>query len=107
MGHSSMKIILSNLVKSQLQDIYAYYNEKGQSKYARTIRANIIKKILPLSAMPRLGRIAENISGDIEYRFLIEKNYKIFYRIETNAIRISYIFDTRQAPDKLSSQFSE
>jgi toxin ParE1/3/4 len=38
-----------------------------------------------------------------EYRYLVQGNYKIIYRIEGNYIRIAVVFDTRQNPEKLKN----
>jgi len=36
-----------------------------------------------------------------EYRFLVEKNYKIIYCFNANLVEVMAIFVTRQNPEKL------
>lgn len=42
-----------------------------------------------------------------EYHYLIERTYKILYRVDGDTIYIVLIFDTRQSPEKLAKLLSE
>jgi len=66
-----------------------------------------MKRIESLAKMPRLGRVDEYLSGEFEYRYLIEGNYRIYYEIisEDNVILVRYLFDTRQDLVKISDEF--
>ena len=107
MGHSAMTIIILNIVESQIEEIRKYYADAGYENYGLKLRQKIMKKIQPLSEMPRLGRLDPRLSEEFEYRFLLEGRYRIYYEVdsENDLVLISYLFDTRQHPDKLLQEF--
>ena len=90
---------------SKLDDIYDYYTVKASKKIAKSLTDGIINKTIQLINQPFIGQIEENlITRPEEFRYLLYKNYKIIYWVNTdlNRIEIVNIFDTRQNPDKLS-----
>jgi plasmid stabilization system protein ParE len=100
-----MRILWSDLAKAQLREIYRYYKEVAGVKVARSIKNKIIKKSYLLIRQPALGQLEDNpLVANLRYRYLVEGNYKIVYKIfdEKKEILISTVFDTRQNPTKLS-----
>ena len=100
-----MRILWSDLAKAQLNEIYRYYKEVAGVKVARSIKNKIIKKPSLLIKQPEMGQLEDNpMVAYRGYRYLVEGNYKIVYKIydEDKGILISTVFDTRQNPTKLS-----
>ena len=97
-----MKISITKRAQTKLDEIYIYYAELGYGIKGRKIRAAILKRTLSLKTSPEMGQVDEHLrkKGRIR-RYLVEKNYKILYRIEGKKIYITDIFDTRQNPDKM------
>jgi len=53
---------------------------------------------------PQIGQEEELLKQrDVNYRYLVFKNYKLIYSVDTENgfIKISDVFDTRQNPPKL------
>ncbi len=99
-----MRILWSDLSKVQLNEIYRYYKEVAGVKVAKSIKNKIIKKPSLLIKQPEMGQLEDNpIVANRGYRYLVEGNYKIVYKVynEEKEILISTVFDTRQNPTKL------
>lgn len=100
------RIIWSAFSEQQIDEIFSFYKQKTKSY---VIASRIIKRILLapniLTYNPKLGQI-ENLLKDkeLEYRYIVESNYKIIYTIdeEKKFIKILDIFDTRQNPEKIN-----
>ena len=76
-----MKVIWTELAKSQLQEAYQYYKEVANRKVATTIKAKIYEKMRKLSRFPEIGQRENNpLVGAMNYRYLVSGNYKIVYR---------------------------
>ena len=83
-------------------NIFNFYNEIASYHVAQNIINKIVDKTILLIEQPYIGQIEESlVDMEFEYRYLIESNYKIIYRIETSIVIISSVFDCRQNPDKL------
>jgi toxin ParE1/3/4 len=97
-----IKILWSDIALAQLEDIFDYHKIIASQAVARKLVKSIVQKTLILQTTPSIG-VKEPLLSDrpVEYRFLVEKNYKIIYRFNDNLIRINMIFDCRQNPSKL------
>ena len=93
------RIVWLENAKNDLKDIVLYYNERnGSTVYSRKL-VNVLKSsLLLLETNPFLGIKVKNKEN---YRVLIIKNYKVFYKILLNRIEIMLVWDTRQNPDKI------
>ncbi len=98
-------VIWSAFSEKLIDEIFDYYEQKTKSY---SIAKSIIEKILLapniLRNNPKLGqREALLKDRNVEYRYIIESNYKLIYYIDENTktINISDVFDTRQNPIKL------
>lgn len=69
---------------------------------AKKLVKRIVESTLRLQKFPYTGK-KENLLADRkkEYRFIVEKHYKIIYWIEGNYIKIAAVFDSRQNPTKI------
>lgn len=95
------RVIWSDGSIRDLRSIYHFLSKRSEKA-----AIELIKKILECEPQivkyPLSGTIYFSEGLGIEFRFLIEGNYKIIYRIEGSFIMINAIFDTRQDPDKLN-----
>jgi plasmid stabilization system protein ParE len=97
-----VKILWSDTALAQLEDIFDFHKITANHAVAIKLVKSIVQKTLILQSTPLLG-VKEPLLSEksFEYRFLVEKNYKIIYRFNDNLIRIITIFDCRQNPSKL------
>ncbi|WPR70954.1 type II toxin-antitoxin system RelE/ParE family toxin [Flavobacterium sp. NG2] len=99
-----LKIYWTDFSKKELQKIFEYYKVKASLKVAKNFTIGIAKETLKLKKQPEIGQIEELlIDRPNQFRYLVYKNYKIIYWINTseNRIEISDVFDSRQNPVKI------
>ena len=99
-----MKIVWSKFAETQLDKIYKYYENKAGPKIAKKIIKGIISEPKKLIKAPLIGPKEELLlQREFVYRYLIYKNYKLIYSIDTKNrfIKIADVFDTRQNPIKI------
>ena len=96
-----MKILVENLAKQQLADIY-YYNLNYSLKNAIEINLDIIKQIESLEKSPYIGRLIPEISDkhfrEIIYKKTRHSRYRIKYYIseKSDSIYILSIINSKQ-----------
>lgn len=96
-----MKVLVENLAKKQLVDIY-YYNYQYSLKNAIETNRNIIELIDSLEDSPYIGRYITEMSDkrfrEIIYRRTRHFGYRIMYYIseKSNTIYILNIINSRQ-----------
>jgi len=98
------KIIWSDFSETQLDEIYEYYVKKASLKVAAKIVTGIIKESEKLIKASFIGQEEELLKDrEIEYRYLVFKNYKVIYSVDEQIgfIKIADVFDTRQNPPKI------
>jgi toxin ParE1/3/4 len=99
-----MRIVWTELAKSQLKGIYQYHKEVASLNVAKSIKNKILEKTRQLSIHPEIGQREENkLIVALDYRYLVSDSHKIVYKVitEEKIIFIASIFDTRQNPDSL------
>jgi plasmid stabilization system protein ParE len=97
-----IEIKWSELASAQIENIYEYYKEIASHIIARKLVKGIIETSQLLKGNPLLGAIEPLlVDREFEYRFLIEKNYKIIYHLDGRLVRIAAIIDCRQNPKKI------
>ncbi|WP_376778733.1 type II toxin-antitoxin system RelE/ParE family toxin [Chryseobacterium taichungense] len=97
-----MKIIWTDFAIENLKIIFEYYTAKANRKVAHKIRKQILNSTRQLIQNPQSGQIELYLEKlNQQYRYILSKNFKIIYKIETNHIIINDIFDTRQNPIKM------
>lgn len=91
-----MVVIWSALAEEQLNNEIDYYLKE----VTKTLLETLICSTNRLTTFPYLGiLIVENPL----YRVLVEGHYKIIYSVEEEYIRVAFLFNTRQDPEKLQS----
>lgn len=99
-----MRILWSVKARLQLREIFDYYRDNASLEVAQSIVGGILESTRNLGRFPKIGRkeeLLEHVSMD--FRYLIEGNYKVLYRINNTDIIISLLFDCRQNPKRLSN----
>ena len=99
------RIIFSKFAENDLLNIVEYYNNINKS-YAKNLFSNIEEKIIKLKTFPDQGRIVSELEKQniIDYRELIEGNYRIIYTVQENNIIIHTIIDSRRNLEDLLIQ---
>lgn len=100
-----LKIYWTDFSKSELHKIFDYYRETASLRTARNLVLEIAQAVLKLQKQPNIGPKEELLlNRKEEFRYLVYKNYKIFYWLnkDDNRIEITDIFDTRQNPAKIN-----
>lgn len=98
------QIIWSEFAESQLDYIFDYYKKKASLRVAKNLLRGIIDAPKKLILAPYIGQTEELLEDrEIQYRYLVFKNYKLIYSVdfENGFIKIADVFDTRQNPQKM------
>lgn len=99
-----MKIKLSPEAYEDLKAIHEYISKNASPARARKVTKRILDSIDQLKSFPYLGKTArfeadENfLREDITLRELVQPPFRIFYRVDTDAIRVITIIDARRKP---------
>ena len=95
-------VILSNFAEDDLKEIIEYYQEIN-SEFSRNLFLAIEDKVKDLKDFPELGRIVPELEKQniLEYRELIEGNYRIIYAIQDKYVTIHTIVDSRRNLEEL------
>ena len=97
-----LKIVWTKFAISELKSIYEFYKYKAGISVAEKIKKRIFIKVKQLQNHPLSGAIEENLfKTEYDYRYLVEGNYKIIYRIENKDVFIIDIFDCRRNPQDM------
>lgn len=99
-----LDIFWTDFAKNELKRIFDYHKEKASHQIARKLVEGIYIATLTLKGKPELGQKEELLlDRPQKFRYLIHKNYKIIYWInsEYDRLEITDIFDTRQNPFKI------
>ena len=97
------QVIWSTEALVDLEVIYDFLAEKSQQAAQRIVRS-LLERARQLESFPESGARHESLRNERkEYRYLVEGNYKIIYRYQSEyqCVYIEIIFDTRYNPDKL------
>lgn len=97
-------VVWSSLAESRIDEIYEYYRVNADHHVAIKLIKKLVGSTNRLSKAPKMGTIEPLlINREVEYRFLVYKNYKIIYSVNhlETQVRIADVFDTRQNPIKI------
>jgi plasmid stabilization system protein ParE len=100
-----MKVIWTKTALTSLYEIYKYYKENVSITIACKVRDNILAIARQLENHTHIGQIEEllkEMKGG--HRYIVKDNCKIIYKIQTNKMYITDVFDTRQDPDKIKER---
>ena len=97
-----LKVYWTDTSIIRLEDIFDHYKFTAGVEVARKIVDSIIDATLRLETQPRIGQREELLKErTLEYRYLVQGNYKIIYWIEEPFVKIATVFDCRQNPVKM------
>ncbi len=92
------KIKWNERALNSFHDIAVYLESEYSTKTSEKFVQNVFDKIAALQKYPTIGRKAPKRKS---IRFiLVEKHYRLYYRVSGSTLIISTIFDTRQNPKK-------
>lgn len=99
-----MKVKITDPAKEELKRIYSYHRRRGYGKKGRKIRKEVMKKAMGLRKYPYMGQKEEYLAhlGKGHRYILVEKRYKVIYRIEGQIIYVTDVFDTQQDESKMN-----
>ena len=99
------KIIFSKFAENDLLEIIEYYNDINKS-FAKNLFSSIEEKVQNLKNFPEQGKIVSELEKQniIDYRELIEGNYRIIYTVQEDTIIIHTIIDSRRNLEDLLIQ---
>jgi plasmid stabilization system protein ParE len=98
-----MKIIWSDRSLKDLDQIFNFYSKLASFGVAQKIVTQLVEKAQILIPYPEIGNLEKfNKPQPFEYRYLVEGNHKLIYRIslDENYILIARAFDSRRNPKK-------
>ncbi|MDN3620870.1 type II toxin-antitoxin system RelE/ParE family toxin [Polaribacter undariae] len=99
-----LNLFWTEFAENELEGIYKYYREKAGIVISKKLIKGIYNETLNLKNQPEIGQIEGVLENrKEEFRYLIYKNYKIIYWINSkeSRIEVSDVFDTRQYPSKI------
>ncbi len=95
-------ILWTKPAKNDLQDIYDYLAEFDEEAAFRVVTRILDKAEILKAGFTEIGQREPLLTHKTDvYRYLVEGNYKIIYRVKGNRVIIDTVFDVRQNPDKL------
>jgi len=98
----ALNVILTETANKNLNNIFHYYKDIANEKVAQRIINKILDKTFLLELQPYSGQIEDLLAKrKFEFRYLVEGNYKIIYRIDEPNVYITTVFDCRQNPVKM------
>lgn len=98
-----MDIFWSDLAKGNLKEIHEFYCLIANKKVANMLIKKLIACPEVLIDHPEMGILeTHHVAIGREFRFLIEGNFKIVYKVfqKEDKILIATVFDTRRDPNK-------
>lgn len=98
-----MKIKFTRNAERRLAQIRDYHASQGNPRKGVKIIKAVRKGTERLKGYPMLGQEEEGLKhfGKGHRYILVEKIYKVIYRVAKRLIFVTDIFDTRQDPDKM------
>lgn len=96
-----LKIHWLDTAKADLRSIRKYYVDNADKKVMHSRVKKITDSVGLLSNNPLLGKEDKELKRTKQYRFLVCGDYKIYYYIRNNIIKIALIWDCRQNPLRL------
>jgi len=100
-----MSVIWTNEALQETIEIYNYYKFRGLTKIAEKIKSKILSSTKNLNKQAKKGQIEEllkNRKG--EYRYILEGNYKIIYKVIEKNVYVIKIFDCRRNPNLINNK---
>jgi plasmid stabilization system protein ParE len=100
-----LTVYWTSFAEDKLNNIFEYYVVKASVRIAKKLVLGIIERTINLDKNPYMGQKEELLADRPQgFRYLVYKNYKIVYWINTGKSRIEIVnvFDCRQNPEKMN-----
>jgi len=96
------KVLISDLAKADLQNIFSYITSVESITRARYVERGILSEIKHLKRFPTAYPKEDFTRMDEKMiRFHVKWHYKILFFIDANTVQVLRIFHTAQSPEKL------
>ena len=96
------KIVVSDLAKTDLQNIVAYISDVESIARSKHVEKGILSEMKRLQRFPSAYPKDEYAStANREIRFIMKWHYKILFYIDEATVQILGIFHSAQNPEKL------
>jgi plasmid stabilization system protein ParE len=97
---SSLVVIWSDPAWMDLEVIFDFIAKNSREQAEKQV-IRIIQRTEQLSTQPLSGPLQPGLDPDLQARYLVQDNYKIFYFVDVDRVVVDTVFDTRQNPEKL------
>jgi plasmid stabilization system protein ParE len=79
----------TDFAQKELDGIYKYYRKKAGITIAKKLVNGIIDETIKLKSQPKIGQVESLLKNrEDEFRYLVYKNYKVIYRLNTDYIYV-------------------
>ncbi len=96
-----MEVVITAKAEFRLGEIHKHYSKEVSPEKATEIVNQIIDRALSLEKLANRGRIDEDLRPFGKgHRYILERHYKIIYRVEEMTVYVTDIFSNWQHPDK-------
>ena len=103
MGSKIEKIIWTNPAIDDLSEVFLFLEVTINTDKAEEITTKLYKRVDDLLKFPEMGTVSYDRYGvKSDYRYLVEKPYKILYSVINSIVYVETIYDTRQDPMGIS-----
>lgn len=91
-------LFLTDDARTNLREIRKYISiDLDNEKSAAKIVGDIVKRMSYLKDMPEIGApLSSRVDFETDYRYLVCGNYNVFYRIETDSVKIIRVLKARR-----------
>lgn len=91
-------LFVTDEARNDLKEIRDYISIKLENeKSAIKIVGSIIRRMSQLKDMPEIGTpLSLRVNFETDYRYLVCGNYNVFYRIETDTVKIIRVLNARR-----------
>ncbi len=97
-----MEIEWTEIAKKNIRKLYKFYSKTASEEVAKKILEPLFPFVLTLKEINLIGQEEADLkhlkSG---HRYLVFGHNKIIYKLKSEKIYITHVFDTRQDPVKL------
>jgi toxin ParE1/3/4 len=86
-----MKVIWRDEATANLENIYTYISLYHAEERARSLVNRLVARADDLGDFPEMGRVVPELQ-DPDIRELLEKGYRIVYRVKRDAVEVLTVF---------------
>ena len=99
---TTYKTVISRYAEDDLIEILDYYSSIN-AEYSLKLMGTLEKRVSELKKYPERGRIVPELEKQniVEYREIIEGNYRIIFSIQDNTVIIHTVIDGRRNLEEL------